>query len=83
MYPMHSHQLPPSKQGQEFRAFLYVTYRNDKARFVGINHVCVVKGRDKDPEPEELARENRLVLADLIEIEKKYETKLKDASWNK
>jgi hypothetical protein len=83
MYPMHSYQLLPPKQGQEFRAFLYVTYKNDKAHFVGINHVCVIKGRYKEPEPDERDRENRLVLADLLEIKEKYETKLNDASWNK
>jgi hypothetical protein len=83
MYPMHSYQLIPPKQGQQFRAFLYVTYRNDKVHFAGINHMCVVKGRYKEPEPDELDREHRFVLTDLLEIKKKYEHKLKDATWNK
>ncbi len=82
MYPMHSYQLLPPKQGQEFRAFLYVTYRNDKAHFVGINHICTVKGRAYPADPKELESEDRLVLADLLEIKKKYDSKLRDASWN-
>jgi len=83
MYPMHSYKLLHPKPGQQFRAYLYVTFRNDKAYFVGINHTCVAKGRAIPADPKELESENRLVLADLLEIKKKYESKLKDALWNK
>jgi len=44
-YPMHSYNLLPAKRGQDFRAFLYVTYREGKVHYVGINHICVVKNR--------------------------------------
>jgi len=83
MYPMHSYKLLHPKAGQQFRAYLYVTFRNDKAHFVGINHACVTKGMTALPDPEWVARENQAVLIDLTEIKKNYESKLKDASWNK
>ncbi len=82
-FPQHRYHLLPPKSGQGFRARLRVTYRNDKAHFIGINHLCIIHGRYKAPLPAELARENRLVLADLLEIKTKYEYKLRAASWNK
>ena len=91
MYPMHTYQLLAPKQRQEFRAFLYVTYKDDKVEYIGIKHYCVAKNRaiylQDSPEQirqqQEIDDENVRVLADLIEIQKKYENKLKDAPWNK
>jgi len=91
MYPMHSYQLLPPKDGQAFRAFLYVTYRKGKVRYIGINHRVVWKNRVRylTGSPGEIQQqraieaENVRVLADLIEIQKKFEDKLKDASWNR
>lgn len=83
-YPMHKYQLLPKKKGQQFRSFLCVTYREKNARFVGINHSCVVKGRPVGkPAAEEIAREKRRVLNNLTEIKKKYSSELNKASWNK
>ena len=82
MYPLHKVQLLEPKPHQQFRAFLYVSYTDDRVSDVGIDHYCVARGRafyDK----EAIERENKLVLEDLIEIQKKYGSKLKDASWNK
>jgi len=86
MYPMHIYQLLPPRAGHNFRAFLHITYRDGKAHSVGINHACVRKGmpqRRGDAERERHARENHLVLADLIEIKRKYEVKLMRAAWNR
>jgi hypothetical protein len=88
MYPMHSYQLLAPERGQVFRTYLYITYRNDKVHFAGMNHACVTKGKRLFRDPPELVlrekdREDRAVLADLLEIKKKYEGKLKDALWNK
>jgi hypothetical protein len=90
-FPLHIYQLLEPEQNQEFRAFLYVNYKDDKVAFSSINHYCVAKNRVIYPEgsPAQIKEqkaidgENRLVLEDLIEIQKKYENKLKNASWNK
>jgi hypothetical protein len=90
-FPLHIYQLIEPEQNQEFRAFLYVNYKDDKVAFSSINHYCVAKNRAIYPEgsPSQIKEqkaidgENRLVLEDLIEIQKKYENKLKNASWNK
>jgi len=54
---------------------------------MGINHICVIKNRTESlnciKRQKDIEKENRRVLADLIEIKKKYESKLKNASWNK
>jgi hypothetical protein len=90
-YPMHIYQLLTPKQNQEFRAFLHVTYEDEKVKYIGINHICVSKGRPTylQGSPQQIKQqqmiemENVQVLEDLNEIQKKYENKLKDASWNK
>jgi hypothetical protein len=90
-YPMHTYQLLSPEKGQEFRAFLYVTYKDDNVTYIGINHYCVAKGRplyrsgstENIRQQKEIEGENIQVLDDLIEIKKKYENKLKNASWNK
>jgi len=82
-YPMHIYQLLPASKRQEFRSFLCVTYRDDIIRFAGINHYAVANNRDVQPSPQELARENRRVLIDLLEIQDKFSEQLKKASWNK
>ncbi len=81
MYPMHIYQLLSPKQGQEYRAYLQVTYEADKAKYISISHYCVVRGRATYPK-DEIERENRLVLEDLLEIKKNYGSELEDASWN-
>jgi hypothetical protein len=75
-------QLLPPNGMEEFRAFLQVTYKDGKVSATDMNHMCVVKGRTLPHDPKELEAENRQVLADLIEIKKKYEVKLRTASWN-
>ena len=90
-YPMHSYQLLDPKPKQDFRAFLYVSYKDDKVTFIGINHMCVLKSRGYAPQgsplqikqQQEIDMENLHVLEDLIEIKEKYKSKLKNASWNK
>ena len=85
--PVHIYQLLSPERGQDSRAILFVTYKEGKAHFVDINHMCVTKGRPIFADPKkftaEREAENRLVLFDLLEIKKKYEDKLKDAVWNK
>jgi hypothetical protein len=44
-YPMHVYQLLAPRKKEEFRAFLYVTYRNGVVAMAGINHMCVTKNR--------------------------------------
>ena len=54
MYPMHIYTLVLPENNQGFRAFLAVTYRDENKDSIyevycaGINHVCVVKNRDKN-----------------------------------
>ena len=83
MYPMRTYQLLPPKENQDFRAFLYVTYKEKKVHFVDINYICVVKNYDLQPATQELARENRKILIDLLEIYNEFHEKLETASWNK
>jgi hypothetical protein len=91
MYPMHTYQLLKPEQGREFRAFLYVTYENNKVKYAGINHCCVSKNRVIYPQgsPEQIAQQHEIdtenvhVLADLTEIQQLYGYRLKTASWNK
>ncbi len=83
MYPMHVYALLPAAKGQEFRAFLYVTYKDGVIRFTGINHYAVVQNRDFQPHADEVAKENRRVLVDLLEIQEKYIEQLPKASWNR
>jgi hypothetical protein len=90
-YPLHTYGLLPPLEKQEFRAFLYVTYRNGKVWRAGINHVCVLKSRAvyRAGSPEdwkqtrEIQNENHLVLIDLKDVRDKFAEKLKDASWNR
>jgi hypothetical protein len=44
-YPMHIYQLLPPQKKEEFRAFLYATYRDGRLRNAAINHICVAGGR--------------------------------------
>jgi hypothetical protein len=85
-YPMHTYQLLDPQGNDEFRAFLHVTYRDERVYRVGINHFRVVKGRliltpSQSPQiTAEIERESRWVLADLLEIYNKYD--VTKASWN-
>jgi hypothetical protein len=92
-YPMHIYQLLPPRKNEEFRAVLYITYREGKVWRAGINHISVLKGRVgyfpgslSGPEEEryrkEIERENLQVIADLKEIQAKFEEPLKSAEWN-
>ena len=89
-YPMHIYQLLPPQKNEEFRAYLYVTYRDGKLRNAGINHICVLKGRVAvlpgplaDNQQKEIEQENLQVLADLEDIQAKFKEELKAAVWNK
>jgi hypothetical protein len=90
LYPIHIYRFLASKENQEFRAILYVSYRNEQVWKAGINHSCVLKNRAiyKDGSPEdqkqilEIENENKAVLIDLKEISEKYSEKLKRTSWN-
>jgi hypothetical protein len=82
----HFYQLLPPIGKDEFRVYLYIMHRNGVVWRAGINHICVAKSRTRwtDPsEEEEIAREKLQVLADLKEIESKFNDKLKSAPWNK
>ena len=81
-YPMHVYQLLPPRMGLEFRAILHITYKDEKVRYVGISHEGVTVGRVGEPKPEEIARENRLLLTDLREIVRKFASKLRNAPWS-
>ena len=85
-FPLHTYQLLDPKPNQEFRAILCVNYKEDKVVLSSINHMCVVKNRVvsiQSPERQKaIEAENRHVLEDLIEIEKKYKKKLQKTSWN-
>ena len=81
-YPLHVYQLLPPGKGQQFRALLQVTYKDDVVHLVAINHACVTKGRASDPSPEELASENRLVLIDLEDINMRFQRTLRNAAWH-
>lgn len=88
-YPMHVYQLLAPRRGEEFRAYLYITYRDGLVWRAGINHICVVKNRvfygpgpEADKQAKEIEGENLQVLADLKEIDVKFGEKLKRSDWN-
>ena len=88
-YPMHVYQLLAPRRGEEFRAYLHITYRDGVVWRAGINHICVVKNRalyrpgpEADKQAKEIERENLQVLADLKEIDVKFGEKLKHFDWN-
>ncbi len=85
MYPMHTYKLlPASNLFQDYRVFLYINYQNGKVRRADLNHICQTNGRPAGIDHcAEIAKENRQVLKDLIEIKHKYGSKLKNASWNR
>ncbi len=87
-YPMHIYELLPPIGKEEFRAFLYVTYRQGKVWRAGINHLCVTKNRyagviDDSKQKQEIERENQQALVNLQDIRNRFAEKLKAASWNK
>jgi hypothetical protein len=83
-YPMHTYVLLPPRPGAEFRAFLHVTYRDDRVYRAGINHLCVSKNLRIDPGARvDHAKEERGVLEDLLLIEETFGGRLSTASWNR
>jgi hypothetical protein len=89
-YPMHVYELLPPRKKEDFRAFLYVTYRNGVVGMAGINHMLIKnrplsrrQGPEADKQKMEIAEENLRVLANLKEIEVKFGDGIKSASWNK
>jgi hypothetical protein len=73
-YPMHEYALLPPRSGSDFlRAFLYVTYRDDRVYRAGINHSCVSKNLTIGPgDRVDHAQEERGVKEDLLLIEKTF-----------
>jgi len=93
-YPIHIYQLLPPRNNAEFRAFLYITYRDGKVLKAGIKHICVTGGRpgifpgpladeQQRERQKEIEQENLQVLADLEDIQAKFKEELKAAVWNK
>jgi hypothetical protein len=91
------HLLPFSSRDRvDFRAMLLMRVENNKTVESGINHFCVIKNRRQMPGPpydaktrqmvksvqEQLQREERGVLEDLLHIRDRYSQELKTASWN-
>ena len=90
-YPMHTYEFFPRADGEGFRAFLYVTYRNGRVWLAGINHSVVMKNRmgyecgvpEDLKQKEEIKQENQQVLIDLQDIRDRFAEKLRSAPWNK
>ncbi|MFZ2655854.1 MAG: hypothetical protein WAX69_13065 [Victivallales bacterium] len=88
---MHRYELLRPEGANEFRAYLYVTYREGKVLKAGINHNCVDKNHpvyavgspDEKLQKKAIEAEQRFVLEDLYEICKIFGKKLKNAPWNK
>jgi hypothetical protein len=74
-----------------YRAILSLDYVNGRVVKARIEHVCVAASRpiyapgtrEDELQREAIAQEQRSALADLLEIRKKYEAKLKNATWNR
>lgn len=81
-YPMHIYDLLAPKGSAEFRAFLYVTNRNDVVARAAINHHGVIKGtRAGSPRAANRRVEQQRVLLDLRAIRDKYRVQLAGAAW--
>ena len=95
---LSSRELLPRWFRTDSRAFLFARVGNGVATQIGINHLCVAKGRKQiglglgnDPgQPQEtrqlqreLEQENRGVLLDLMLIRDKYGRALNNARWNR
>ena len=83
---MYKYQLLTPEPRQEFRAYLYVKYNDDKVEYIGISHYRTVVNlaySQGAKEQQMIDRNNKFTLEDLIEIKEKYKDKLKNASWNK